>query len=409
MASTTSRYTAGEAPPSYDSIVGKIDEAVGSTRTPDKYLEVVKSLSSAEIGVIADGAKDHPPPIYTEEDKKTFAIGAAKAASEDSATKHLETAANKATLAAKEIRGVFQSIELKITEIDQIHMSNFLPELEKHQKTFNDILGDSRLLATDISQYGKSFDGIIVQFCADQTISVDDRIKQIGDYIEKTQKFEDDSTSIKNRFDSLTSDFTKFVGTFGTWAKDKEGELNDQIKELNKEIAELNAKLVKLQKSLMVLGIAAGVGLPALAVAAALSGPFAPFVAIGGLIALGATAASIAGISIAIAVTSNDIKAKQSEKEGLQEQIEQIQHARQELQDLGTQKLKVFTDNVNVLSGYWTATTAQAHEIQAWLKDGASMAKRPKYMQMNLDHGVQIYAALSVFLDNYASGLTSDE
>lgn len=55
-------------------------------------------------------------------------------------------------------------------------------------------------------------------------------------------------------------------------------------------------------------------------------------------------------------------------------QIEKIQSTRQELHDLGAQKLTVFTNNVNILAGYWTKTTADAHEIQSWLKDGASMA-----------------------------------
>lgn len=134
MASALPKYTSDEAPPSYDSVVQKIDAAVGSTKTPDKYLEVVKSLNSTEISVIAEGAKDHPPPIHSDEDKKKFAIGAAQTASQDSATEHLKTAANQATIAAREVKGVFQSIQLKIVEIDNIHKSNFLPDLEKYQQ-----------------------------------------------------------------------------------------------------------------------------------------------------------------------------------------------------------------------------------------------------------------------------------
>lgn len=134
MASAPPDYTSGDAPPSYASVVQKIDAAVGSTKTPGKYLEVVKSLNSTEISVIAEGAKDHPPPIHTDEDKKKFTIGAAQTASQDSATGHLKTAANQATIAAKEVKEVFQSIQLKIVEIDNIHKSNFLPDLETHQE-----------------------------------------------------------------------------------------------------------------------------------------------------------------------------------------------------------------------------------------------------------------------------------
>ncbi|KAF5857400.1 hypothetical protein ETB97_005892 [Aspergillus alliaceus] len=405
MASTLPSYTAGEAPPSYDSVVHKIEAAVGSPRTPEKYLAAVQKLSSAEISVIAEGAKDHPPPIHTEEDKKTFAIGAAQAASQDSATDLLKQAADKATSAAKNIQDVFQSIQLKITEIDQIHKSNFLPDLSSHQKTFNSILQDSRLLSADISQYGKSFDEIIVQFCADKTISLQERINKIGEFIKRAEEFENRSADTHSRFEKLMHDFTTFVGHFSSWAKGKEGELTTEIESLNKEIQELQEKLQKLQKSLVILGVAAGVGLPVLAVATALSGPFAPFVAIGGLIALGATAASIAGISIAIVVTSNQIEAKQTEKEKLLNQVEKIQHTRQDLVDLGKEKLTVFTDSVKILTGYWTRTTANAREIKDWLEDGANMADQPKFMEMNLKHGVRIYSALAVYLENYASGL----
>lgn len=99
-------------------------------------------------------------------------------------------------------------------------------------------------------------------------------------FLQKAKKFEDSSSAIKTRFETLVRDFTTFVGTFGTWAKGKEGELTDKIKKLNEEIQGLQAKLEKLQKSLVILGISVGVGLPVLAVAAALSGPFAPFVAV---------------------------------------------------------------------------------------------------------------------------------
>lgn len=67
---------------------------------------------------------------------------------------------------------------------------------------------------------------------------------------------------------------------------------------------------------------------------------------------------------------------KENEKDQLSGQLEKIRRTRQELQTLGTDKLKVFQNNVDVLAGYWIHTTADAHEIQGWLNDGADDAVR---------------------------------
>jgi hypothetical protein len=85
---------------------------------------------------------------------------------------------------------------------------------------------------------------------------------------------------MKERFDQLIKDFTAFVAEFSSWAKDKEGELTKEIEAIEAELKELAAELAKLQKALLYLGIGVGIGLPILAVAAACSGPLAPFVAV---------------------------------------------------------------------------------------------------------------------------------
>jgi hypothetical protein len=105
---------------------------------------------------------------------------------------------------------------------------------------------------------------------------------------------------------------------------------------------------------------------------------------------------------------SRKIDEKNKEKDRLQKEIEKIRHARQELVDLGEKKLKVFSDNVGVLSGYWQCAMADAREIERWLKDGAKDAVRvknqchcilqlilsphqgkPFYMKLSLEEAVQ--------------------
>lgn len=111
---------------------------------------------------------------------------------------------------------------------------------------------------------------------------------------------------------------------------------------------------------------------------------------------------------------SNEISAKEKEQADYEKQIEIIQQARAKLVELGDDKLKVFTEKMNFLAGYWTRTTADAREVEKWLKSGAKFAvwfndlnwcleellvpidwwngwqKFPEYMKLNLDHSVSI-------------------
>ncbi|CAI7676395.1 unnamed protein product [Penicillium discolor] len=177
-------YSEGAAPPSYDEVIKKFSSTLGDSKDPQKFLQAVGTLNTTDLKVVAAEHSDNSLPAYNEEDRAKFDLGVAKTASTDEAQQHLKEAANKATEAVKEIKVVFQVLIFKITEIDNIHQSTFMPELETHQKAFNALVSDSRLLATDISQYGKEFDDVIVKFCADASISVEDRIAQIQGFIQ---------------------------------------------------------------------------------------------------------------------------------------------------------------------------------------------------------------------------------
>ncbi|KAJ5394029.1 uncharacterized protein N7487_011670 [Penicillium crustosum] len=368
-------YSEGAAPPSYDEVIKKFSSTLGDSKDPQKFLQAVGTLNTTDLKVVAAEHSDNSLPTYNEEDRAKFDLGVAKTASTAEAQQHLKEAANKATEAVKEIKVVFQDLIFKITEIDNIHQSTFMPELETHQKSFNTLVSDSRLLATDISQYGKEFDDVIVKFCADESIKVEDRITQIQRFIQQASDFETRSSKMEERFQDLITDFTKFIAGFASWATKKEGEMDGKVTGLIKEIGELKMKLAKVQASL--IGVGAGgttVGGFLLAGGLAVPGPWSIVLIAGGIFLLGASLATAIGLIAEMSVLSNEISAKEKEQADYEKQIEIIQQARAKLVELGDDKLKVFTEKMNFLAGYWTRTTADAREVEKWLKSGAKFA-----------------------------------
>ena len=81
-----------------------------------------------------------------------------------------------------------------------------------------------------------------------------------------------------DRFISLKDDFSVFVGSFGTWAKEREDEDNERIEQLRKDIIELQAELERLDTALKALLVSLAATLPLTGIIAVFSGPFAPLV-----------------------------------------------------------------------------------------------------------------------------------
>ncbi|KAE8405619.1 hypothetical protein BDV37DRAFT_281753 [Aspergillus pseudonomiae] len=403
MAAVPPPYVAGDSPPSYDEVASKVNQLVGSSPTPQKYLDVAASLSDAERKVLKDGAEAHNP-IQTDEDKEKLSLGAAKTMSTDETVAKLKEDAAAAGAAVVAIDGSFTALQVQIASIDQLEKTNFLTQLNEQKKKYRDVLQKSRLLAADISQYGSSFDELIVPLCADQSLTVDQRLGQIDKFIARANDFQEQGNEINKSFDTLIDGFVEFTAQFSSWGKNKEQELNNDIKEIDKQLAELTQKLADLRTSLIALGVGLGVGLSAAGIGLALSGPVAPFILIGGLIFAGATAAAVAGIAIAMGVVSNQIEGKKRERQDKSDEIDKIRLARRNLEDMGNSQLTVFRDNVKVLQSYWTSMQADAEAIKGWLKSGADMASVPKYMKIALDEAVTVYASMAQYMDEYAKG-----
>ncbi|KOS21275.1 hypothetical protein ESCO_006790 [Escovopsis weberi] len=346
-------YMFSDSPPSYDEVVKKVDGLVGSSPTPQKYLNAALALTGEERAVLQAGAEEHNP-LKTEADKKKYTLGAAKELSTDETKQKLKEEANSANEAARDIENVFVSLQLKIAQIDQIHKSNFAPTLVQHR-----------------------FDAIIVKFCADERLSVDQRLSKINDFIARANEYKQSASTMESDFKGLTDDFAGFIATFSQWAKDKEGELTAEIKKINEELVELNAVLARLYLALIGLGAGMAVGLPVIGIGAIMAGPAAGLVIIGGLIFFGATSAAIAAIAISVSVLQGQIRDKEKERSVRETQVEQIQQARLQLTQLGEEKYQLFSKSINSLASYWTYTVAEAEKIKKWLEDGAKFATLP--------------------------------
>lgn len=78
--------------------------------------------------------------------------------------------------------------------------------------------------------------------------------------------------------EELVIDFNHLVRTFATYAERKKAKDNKRMEEINAELTDLGKKLEKINVSLVAFGALAAAALPITGVAAALSGPAAPFV-----------------------------------------------------------------------------------------------------------------------------------
>ncbi|GAQ45050.1 hypothetical protein BO79DRAFT_179780 [Aspergillus costaricaensis CBS 115574] len=408
MATTTivppPTYVAGDSPPSYEEVANKVNQLVGSDPTPQKYLDVATSLSEEERKVLSDGAEANNP-IKTEDDKRKLSLGAAKTMSREDTVAKMQEDASAASAAVVAIDGSFTALQVKIAEIDQLEQTNFLVQLNENKSKYNDVLTTSRTMAAEISQYGSSFDKLIVPLCSDESLTVELRLEQINKFIERADGFREKGEQINKDFDNLVNDFILFKAQFGQWGKDKQGELRQDIEDLLADISDLNDKLGKLRISLLALGVGLGAGLAAAGIGLALSGPVAPFILIGGLIFAGATAAAVAGIAISMGIIQNEIDGKNQQIKDKNAEIDAIDQARTGLETLGDEQFTVFQQNVKVLQSYWTVVQADAVEIKGWLQDGANMASAPTYMQNSLNEAVSVYASLGKYMDAYAKGI----
>ncbi|KAK1143037.1 hypothetical protein N8T08_007101 [Aspergillus melleus] len=396
-------YTADNSPPSYDEVSEKLNSLVGSNPTIEKALEAANSLSDNEINVLANGYEDHYP-LQTDQQKADFTVGAGQHLSSEAGQEHLSQAGVAASQAGVDINDRLIDIQQKLAVIDQSYHEGFADTLATIRSNYNDVLQGSRSLAADIAQNGQSFDTIIVPLSADSSVSVQDRKARVASFISDISKFESESDKVQQQFTQVRADFSDFVKTYSSWAENKEGELTELIKKLEQEISDLNDKLDSINAAQMAMAAIAGAAIPAATALGTVFEPLKPIFLIGGLITAAVALSASLGLIIAASRVRHEISQKTSEKEDLEEQLENIRNARQELQSMQLGGLESFQACMDVLPQYWKSTVQDAQSIHDWLDEGAGTEVRPVYMSLNVDKGVKSYNSTAGYLTKYAHG-----
>ncbi|GKZ24191.1 hypothetical protein AbraIFM66951_004013 [Aspergillus brasiliensis] len=396
-------YTADSSPPSYDEVAGKLDGLLGSNPTVEKALEAASFLSDEEINVLANGYEDHKP-LQTDQQKADFAVGAGQHLSSEEGQNGMALAGTAASQASVNIDNRLIDIQQKLATIDQKYNEGFADTVAGIRQDYNQVLQNSRNLAADISQNGKSFDKIIIKYCADSSIAIEDRKAKVKTFISDTNKFEATAKDIQEQFTSVKSNFSSFVDTYTTWAEDKEGELTQQIADLEEEIRSLTQELNSIETAQKVMAALAGAAIPIAGALGTFFEPVKPLILLGGLIFAGVALAASIGLLIAAGRVKNKINEKTFEKEDLEKLLETIRSARQDLQSVQQSGLLSFQACLDVLPQYWSSTVQNAQSIHDWLEKGAETTVRPMYMNLNVEKGVTSYNSTAVYLDKYARG-----
>ncbi|KAI9649560.1 hypothetical protein NHQ30_002140 [Ciborinia camelliae] len=389
-------YNAQSSPPSYDEVVAKVTGLVGSDPTPQKYIDVVDTLSETELEVLSTGAENIPP-ITSEADQEKFAKGCTRAVASDDCAKYIQQSAYDAVDATKEIDRVFRSLELKIGEIDRIHFSGFMPELRRQRMNYEAVLRESRDVATELAIHGNKFDDLIIPFCTDPNIPRETRLRILNGFIADMDRAQVDSNKLEDDFRLLTTNLTDFTSSFSTWARTREGALTNQMEQIEIRLKELYVRLEGINQRLLV--VTAGVVIPAFILAAiGLTGVLAPFVVIGGLLLMPGVAA-IAALARQKITTERTIHQQTQLRDSLSNQVEIIRRSRLDLQVIGEEQMHIFADNVGALSSVWRSVSVDARMIQAHLETGSDLVDLPDWMEESL-HGANTICELAFSLSN---------
>lgn len=128
---------AAVAPPSYDSIYGKVQEKLDGKPTPEKVLQTVANLEPHEIDAIKNAPFDYDAAM-SKVDKDAFQQGVENYLATDAAQARLRINAEAATQSCKLIDTMFSNLAVKLGEVDAKNSDNkdrkFMPEFVQLQK-----------------------------------------------------------------------------------------------------------------------------------------------------------------------------------------------------------------------------------------------------------------------------------
>lgn len=126
-----------ESPPPYESIVAKVEQDLGANPTPDKIIDTVASLSTAEKQAVAGTNVDFPKTLQWA-DEGAFQRGIYDYLKSEAAQARLKFTADEATNACKLIDKMFSDLAVKLGEVDGKNVGTaqkrFTPEFLELQK-----------------------------------------------------------------------------------------------------------------------------------------------------------------------------------------------------------------------------------------------------------------------------------
>ncbi|KAK7020741.1 hypothetical protein VNI00_013117 [Paramarasmius palmivorus] len=389
--------------PSLDEVLAHLKKQLGPNPTAKSISVVVKELPDSYRDVLLSKPVDQP--VLDDDQKKAAAIEVAKELSNDENAELLKEAADAAATAVKKLQEMFISLESKLSSIDTQHKDKpFLPDLQNLHKRYNVLVQSSKDIATEIAAYGTQFDTVVVKFCADQSLSTEDRKEVIDKFIKEADRFKEEADTLNTNFKELHTDFAEFKGKFTHWAENKEKEIEKEIEQATKELKALEKQLSNLMWG--VVGCLGGGLLSSFGAAYAaiyLLPAYSTSIIVGALIVLGVSMVVALVLAVKIFAVTSEISAKKKKIEDLQKTVGEIRASRSELEEAGTSALVAWNDGISAISHLWQSVQHDAVEIKSWLKQGANMAKVPKYMKDCLDHDVGVYNKMAVYLDQYAS------
>ncbi|KAH8106619.1 hypothetical protein DFH11DRAFT_1732700 [Phellopilus nigrolimitatus] len=399
-----------DGPPSYESVVARFEQSLGTNPKPQDVLNAIDQLPQYEVDVLASNALEMP--ALTDEQKAAFTLGVAKTMSSPEAVEKLKIDAGNASAACKAIEIMFTNLTVELAKIDAKNIppkeGPFVSRFEPLYQKFLLIVNTSTDLAVKIAIYGEQFESVIIPFCDDESQSTEERLEIITQFINDAETFSEGSNAITTGLTELKLEFISFLGSFSNWASDKETADTKEVKQLQEKLIVLKGDIFKLTETLDKFAFSVTASLAVLGAGVLLASTFlGPFAIIGGLLFLGISLASMVQYAISIILKRNEVSATQARIDDLVKSISDIKATRKELEQLGTEKLKLFNNNITVIGLFWKNAHNDALAIKVWLEGGAKFANKPLYMEKSVNEAVRIYSTMAIYLRQYADGIES--
>ncbi|KAH8103639.1 hypothetical protein DFH11DRAFT_1749982 [Phellopilus nigrolimitatus] len=396
-----------DGPPSYESVVARFEQSLGTNPKPQDVLNAIDQLPQYEIDVLASNALEMP--ALTDEQKAAFTLSVAKTMSSPEAVEELKIDAGNASAACKAVEDMFTNLTVELAKIDAKNIppkeGPFVSRFEPLYQTFLLIVNTSTDLAVKIAVYGEQFESVIIPFCNDESQSTEERLEIIRQFINEAETFSEGSNAITTGLTEIKFEFISFFVSFSNWISDKETADTEEVKQLQEKLIVLEAEISALTEALDKFVLSATEPLAVLgAVASTFLGPFA---IIGGLLSLGISLASMVQYVTSIISKRNEVSATQARIVDLVISISDIKATHKKLEQLGTKELKLFNNNITVIGLFWKNAHNDALEIKTWLEGSAKFANKPLYMEKSVYEAVRIYSTMAIYLRQYADGIES--